>query len=135
MKQSTARLGRIGEKMAARHLESSGMEVLDRNWRCQVDDLRGEIDLIVRDGDAVVFCEVKTRRVATSAGPLESITPVKLARLRRLAGAWLAEHARAEFGVSQSPSPTARVRIDAVGVHWPEGGGRAVITHLRGIDA
>lgn len=111
------------------------MEVLHRNWRCQVDDLRGEIDLVARDGDEIVFCEVKTRRVATPAGPLESVTPAKLARLRRLAGAWVAEQAAAGLDDrGRRASRAARVRIDAVGVHWPQGGGRAVITHLRGVD-
>ena len=124
----TGRLGRIGEVIAARHLEAQGMEVLERNWRCRLEGLRGEVDLVLRDGRTVVFCEVKTRRRPGPAGPLEGITPLKLARLRRLAGAWLA--------VRGGPRQTATdIRIDAVGVHWPVSGGPPVVTHLPGVDA
>ena len=51
-------LGRHGEELAARHLIEQGLVVLDRNWRCDV----GEVDIVARDGDALVVCEVKTRR-------------------------------------------------------------------------
>lgn len=101
------------------------MTILERNWRGQVDDLRGELDLIAMDGNVVVFCEVKTRRKATPAGPLESITPLKLAQIRRLAGMWLTHH---------HDHTADSIRVDAVGIHWPDGGGRAVVTHLRGVD-
>lgn len=51
-------LGRYGEELAARRLTESGMTVIVRNWRCRA----GEIDIVARDGDALVVCEVKTRR-------------------------------------------------------------------------
>ncbi len=116
-------LGAIGEQMAVRHLESEGMSVLARNWRCADGPVRGEIDIVARDGDVVVFCEVKARRGVAAGTPLEAITPRKLAQLRRLAGAWLAREAPA----------AAAVRIDALGVCWPPGGGRAEVVHIRGI--
>ena len=106
------------------------MRILDRNWRCQVDGLRGEMDLVALDGATLVFCEVKTRKRPTPAGPLEGITPEKLRRLRRLAGAWMAETERLGTGQHRG----RELRIDAVGIHWPEGGGAPVITHLEGID-
>ena len=107
------------------------MQVIDRNWRCQVDDLRGEIDLVASDGGELVFCEVKTRRTATPSGPLEGITPAKLRQLRRLTATWLEQHPAARGG----PAPGgAGIRLDAIGVHWPAEGGRPVVTHLRGID-
>lgn len=124
MTADRAQLGRIGEAIAARHLASRGLEILDRNWRCRVDGLRGELDLVARDGETLVVVEVKTRRRPTPAGPLESITPTKLARLRRLAAAWLAEDG------CRAP----HVRIDAVGICWPDGGGAAVVEHVEGID-
>lgn len=132
MTRAGTRLGRIGEQMAARHLQRAGMQVIDRNWRCQVDDLRGEVDIVARDGDELVFCEVKTRRTPTSAGPLEGITPRKLVQLRRLAAAWLAHHPETVGG--RDATGILDVRLDAIGIHWPASGGRAVITHLRGID-
>ena len=56
-------LGRYGEDVAARHLAEQGYQVLCRNWRCDL----GEIDIVARDGDCLVVCEVKTRR-STACG-------------------------------------------------------------------
>lgn len=50
-------LGAYGEALAARHLVEQGMVLLDRNWRCDA----GEIDLVLRDGEVLVVCEVNTR--------------------------------------------------------------------------
>lgn len=123
MGRHTAKLGAVGEEIAARHLEAAGMRVLERNWRCAGADVRGELDIVARDGNCLVVCEVKARRGAGAGGPLESITPRKLLRLRKLAAAYLA-----------STGHRARhVRLDAIGVCWPPGGGTPEITHLRGI--
>ncbi|MGA8248458.1 MAG: YraN family protein [Nocardioides sp.] len=81
-------LGAYGERLAARHLTDLGMVVLDRNWRCD----SGEIDLVLRDGDVLVVCEVKTRSSAGCGSPHEAVTPAKLDRLRRLAARWTQEH-------------------------------------------
>ncbi len=59
-----------------------------RNWRCA----HGEVDLIVRRGDTIVFCEVKARASAEFGGPAAAVNWNKQRRLRRLAAAWLAEH-------------------------------------------
>jgi putative endonuclease len=123
MSDSRIRTGSLGEQMAVHHLEQAGMVVLDRNWRPDAPELRGEIDIIARDGFEVVFCEVKTRRSAAAAAALEAITPRKVAQLRRLAAAWLAASGLA----------VRRARLDAVGVGWPDGHGNPEITHLRGI--
>lgn len=53
-------IGRYGEELAALYIESLGLSVLDRNWRCAF----GEVDLVVEDGDSVVLTEVKTRTAA-----------------------------------------------------------------------
>ena len=101
-------LGRRGEAIAARHLVRSGLTIVERNWRCP----HGEIDLIARDGADLVFVEVKTRSGLDYGHPLEAITPRKLARLRRLAGAWCLAH----------PEQTGDIRIDAVAVIAPRVG-------------
>lgn len=81
-------IGRFGEELAARHLEGAGLEILSRNWRCA----EGEIDIVARDGDTLVICEVKTRSGAGFGDPAEAVTPPKAARLRRLSLRWLAAH-------------------------------------------
>ena len=108
-------LGIRGERLAERHLVRSGLTLLDRNWRCP----QGEIDLVLRDGDEVVFVEVKTRSSVAFGHPLEAITAAKLARLRRLSGAWCEAHPGA-----------VRIRIDAVAVIAPRNL-PAVIEHLE----
>jgi putative endonuclease len=123
VRRSTGELGTLGEEVAARHLEALGMEVLDRNWRCADGALRGELDIVARDGPTVVFVEVKARRGRSLGGPLASITPAKVARLRRLAGAWLARSGERASGA----------RLDAVAVCWPAPGAAPEVEHLRGI--
>jgi putative endonuclease len=110
-------LGRRGERLAEAHLIARGCTVLDRNWRCA----QGEIDLVVLDGDEVAFVEVKTRTTVSFGHPLEAITVAKLARLRRLAGAWCEAHPRA-----------SRIRIDAVAVIAPPRG-EPIIEHLKAV--
>lgn len=111
-------LGATGEDVAERYLTRRGMVLLDRNWRCR----EGEIDLVLRDGDEVVVCEVKTRRTTTFGDPVEAITREKLARLRRLAGCWLAAH----------PMRTGGVRLDVVGLlRHPDGTFR--VDHRPGV--
>jgi putative endonuclease len=110
-------LGRHGEDLAARHLAAAGMVVLERNWRCDA----GELDIVARDGDTLVVCEVKTRSGTDYGSPLEAVTQAKADRLRVLAGRWLADR-RVRPGA---------VRIDIVGVLRPRRG-QAVVTHVRG---
>jgi putative endonuclease len=110
-------LGRYGEDLAAAWLHEAGMAVLARNWRCRT----GEIDIVARDGDVLVVCEVKTRRGLGFGSPLEAVTTVKAHRLARLA----VEYRRAE---SLVPCP---VRIDVVGVLiGPDG--CVSVEHVRG---
>jgi putative endonuclease len=85
MTKARQALGAYGERLAEQTLIAQGMVVVDRNWRCA----DGEVDLILRDGDDVVFCEVKTRRVSTFGTPAEAVVPAKVRRLRRLAARWL----------------------------------------------
>ncbi|MGO8871792.1 MAG: YraN family protein [Acidimicrobiales bacterium] len=80
-------LGAAGEGLAARWYEARGYEVLDRNWRRR----EGEIDLIVRQGRTVAFCEVKTRSSDRFGTGAESVPVSKQRRIRRLAGRWLSE--------------------------------------------
>jgi putative endonuclease len=79
-------LGNGGEDIAADYLERRGYEVVERNFRCR----SGELDIVARDGDTLVFCEVKTRRTDRWGAPSEAVNRGKQGRLRRLGAAWLA---------------------------------------------
>jgi putative endonuclease len=80
-------LGADGERLAARWYEAHGYEILDRNWRRR----EGEVDLIVRLGKTVAFCEVKTRSSDRFGSGAESVLEAKQRRIRRLAARWLSE--------------------------------------------
>ena len=111
-------LGSYGERVAAQRLVEQGMVLIERNWRCAL----GEVDLVLRDGDVLVFCEVKTRSSAAYGHPLEAVTAVKGERLRRLASRWVEEH-----GVDPP-----QIRIDLVGVLLAERGA-AQVEHVQGV--
>ena len=98
-------LGKRGEELAAAFLQNEGYTILDRNWRCP----QGEIDIVAFDGVDTVFVEVKTRSGLAFGHPLEAITVQTLARLRRLAAAWCAEH----------PGRHAHIRVAAIAVVAP----------------
>lgn len=73
--------GTEAEAIAAAFLEDRGMQVIARNYRCRL----GEIDLVMRDGPATVFVEVRSRASAAFGGAAASITAAKRARLLRAA--------------------------------------------------
>lgn len=119
--RTTRALGLYGEELAARRLTALGMHILARNWRC---GRTGEIDIVARDGDTLVVCEVKTRRLGTYEHPMAAVTARKADRLRRLAACWLDRH--------DSPAPSGGVRIDLVGIVLPRRGA-PVLTHAQGV--
>lgn len=102
------RLGRWGERVAATYLESIGNEVIARNWRCR----HGEIDLVLRDRDTIVFVEVKTRRGRDFGAPEEALTPRKAQKLLELGQQYIADHELAD----------SAWRIDLVAVELDQDG-------------
>ncbi|MBQ1092386.1 YraN family protein [Streptomyces sp. B93] len=118
--QARSALGRYGETLAARRLTETGMTVLERNWR---SGRSGEIDIVARDGDVLVVCEVKTRTAGFFEHPMSAVTPEKAHRLRDLAERWIQAHGGA---------PPGGVRIDLVGVVLPARGA-PVVEHVRGV--
>ncbi len=112
-------LGRYGEDVAVGHLEDDGYVVLDRNWRCEI----GEIDIVAREGDVLVVCEVKTRSSLRHGSPFEAITERKLHRLERLGMAWMRAHG----------ARPRSMRIDIVSVLRPSSG-PLVVDHVRGLS-
>lgn len=128
MSKSTAaaddrtRIGHYGEQLAAKYLRSAGMVVLDRNWRPRGLGVRGELDLVARDGDELVIVEVKTRRSIAFGAPSEAVTARKLRSLRSLALAWLDDRC------IHAP----KLRFDVIAVTLPPAG-QPVIEHLRAV--
>ncbi|HMO55913.1 MAG TPA: YraN family protein [Roseiflexaceae bacterium] len=106
-------LGAFGEQAAASYLIRAGYSLVARRWRCAV----GELDLIMCDGETLVFVEVRTRRAA-AAHAAESVGPAKRRRLIDLAHTYLAETA------AEQPW-----RIDVVAVSV-DPHGRAAILHI-----
>lgn len=87
-RNSRRRLGQWGENVAALQLEAKGLVLIERNWRCR----DGEIDLVARDGEVVVFVEVKTRRGREFGAPEEALTSRKAQKLMHLGQLYMAEH-------------------------------------------
>jgi putative endonuclease len=77
--------GAAGEAVAERHLVKAGMRILERNWTCVL----GEVDIIGRDGDAIVFIEVKSSRLLGSVPPEFRVNRDKQRKLRSLARFYL----------------------------------------------
>jgi putative endonuclease len=118
MTRASNGVGEYGERRAVEYLTGeAGMRVLARNWRCA----DGEIDIVARDGDSIVFIEVKTRRGSGFGPPAEAVVAEKRRRLRRLAAAWL----------RGNPVGACEVRFDVVSVLRPARG-PARVDHVRG---
>ena len=99
MSDTRRTIGQAAEEAAARWLARAGLAVVERNVRFR----EGEIDLVCRDGDVVVFVEVKSRRPHWGEGPGEAVSWDKRRRLVRLAQHYLQarrlDHTRCRFDV------------------------------------
>src|SRR4051812_21215712 len=102
-------LGDRGENVAARYLRNRGFRILTRNFRCPL----GEIDIVARDGQTLVFCEVKTRSYEDDNGvgitPEDQVNPVKRHQISKAARYYLSR-----YGTVPPPA-----RFDVVAVVWP----------------
>ncbi len=80
-----ADIGRNAEEAAAALLASKGMTIVERNFRAKV----GEIDLVAKDRDEIVFVEVRARASASFGGAAASVNGAKRRKLVKAAGVWL----------------------------------------------
>lgn len=78
-------LGRRGEDAAARFLDRRGYDIVERNWTC----IAGEADIVARDGETVVFVEVKTRSSCEKGFPSEAVDAAKRERYENIAALFL----------------------------------------------
>jgi putative endonuclease len=119
-RQST---GRLAEDLVAARLAAAGYQIVERNARTRY----GELDIVARDGRALVFVEVKGARGGAGFGPerpIESIGFRKQLKVRRLATAWLAER--------RDLPRYSQIRFDAVGVILDAAGRALDFEHIEG---
>ncbi len=98
--------GRTGEDLAVSYLENHGYTIVERNFRMRM----GEIDIIARDGEHLVFIEVKTRRSGRFGSPFDAVDFRKQQQVSRVALAFMSRHQFREIPV----------RFDVIGVQLGE---------------
>ena len=103
-----AELGALGERLAAEHLAERGYRIVERNFRCRM----GEIDLIARREDELVFTEVKLRKDASHGEAREFVTASKQRKLLLTAEYYLAARPWAQ---------DLQARFDVIEVYAPQG--------------
>jgi putative endonuclease len=102
------RTGKLGEDLAVAHLQKAGYQIIAQNYRC----LYGEVDIVARDGDTIVFVEVKSRKSETFGEPQEAVGPEKRKKLSRISLHYL----------QQKQLETFNARFDVMAVKMsPEG--------------
>lgn len=114
-----AKTGRHGEDLAVVYLLQHGYEILERNWKRLP---YGEVDIVAREGDILVFVEVRIRGATSYESPQESVTPHKLHLLKTMAQIYAKSH---------SNLPVA-LRIDFIGV-TPRQHEKPKIEHFKSI--
>ena len=117
MPTGRARLGELGEALAGRFLTDLGYQLLTTNYRCS----RGEVDLVAREREELVFVEVRTRQGSGFGVPQESLTRAKIRRLVATCQDYLQLHDQAD----------ASWRIDLVCVILDQGLQVNSIDHIR----
>lgn len=122
MTMKRRQVGLAGEKEARNYLESKGYEIIETNYRCPL----GEIDIIAREQETIVFIEVRTRTGLAFGGPEESINSKKAHQMRRLAQYYLKT-----ISVNERPC-----RIDLVAVRLKKNDLTLEhLNHIKGILA
>ena len=111
VKQNNRSVGAVYEQAAGYYLEQNGYELIEYNYRCR----DGEIDIIAKDGDCYVFCEVKYRSGRQAGNPLEAVDQRKQKKIFGCALYYTVQH-----GIED-----AQCRFDVIGVEGTE------ITHIK----
>ena len=109
--------GRRAEDEAARHLESHGLRISARNYRCR----GGEIDLIADDGGCIVFVEVRLRQDSRFGGAAASITAAKQQRIILAAQMWLGGAGRRHANQPCRFDAILLDRLDPARIDWIRG--------------
>lgn len=112
-------LGKRGEDLALEHLKNKGFKFIDRNFSCRY----GEIDLIMKHKNTLVFVEVKARLSTKYGTPEEAVTPWKVKSIIKTA----------QFFTLHNKKLPKRQRIDVVAVEIDEEGGKKALRHLKSV--
>lgn len=120
-KRGKQTLGKWGEEQARVLLMEKGYLLVGENIRPPY----GEIDLVLRDGETLVFVEVKTRTTRTFGLPEEAITPAKIEHMA----------ASAESYIQELDAPDTPWRLDVVSVYVPGGAGNPEVVHIPNVQA
>jgi putative endonuclease len=107
--------GSDGEQLACEYLALQGLHVVERNFRSH----RGEIDIVAREGEYLVFCEVKCRESDEFGSPEHAVTAEKARQVRNVAEGYLAKN-----GIREQAC-----RFDVVAIRFS--GARGVLNHIR----
>ncbi|MBW2001653.1 MAG: YraN family protein [Deltaproteobacteria bacterium] len=105
-------LGRFGEDLARKQLKECGYRILTTNYRCPL----GEIDVIARDGDVLVFVEIKTRKNKSLSLVKEAVTVRKQRQISKVALAYMKSHNLWEGKSHNLWEGKARFDVVAVGL-------------------
>ena len=122
MTDARQNLGKSGENLAALELESCGYAIVERRYRTA----HGEIDIIARDGETLVFVEVRRKSTGECGTAAESVTPAKQRRVIRMAVAYLTLHGLYD---------RCPVRFDVVGIDDLPDGTPQVTVYVGAFDA
>lgn len=96
------KIGAQKELLAVHYLKSKGMEILEQNFRCRI----GEIDVIARDGETIVFVEVKYRKDGSFGSPFEAVDRRKQNTIRLVA----------QYYLQQKNQNGCMMRFDVIGI-------------------
>ncbi len=110
-------VGILGERVAASYLRSNGYEILETNYRCPY----GEIDIVARKDDTLVFVEVRTKTTTLYGSPEESITRTKMEHLLAVVDDFITGH----------PGLPEERRIDVIAVRLEPDGQLSSLDHIR----
>jgi putative endonuclease len=116
--ENTTEAGRRGEELARRHLESQGLELLERNYRCRA----GEIDLVMLEGRTLVLVEVRSRTSATHGSAAATVGSRKQRRFTLAAR---------HLMLTRPQYRRLAARFDVVAIDPTPGGGPARLTWIR----
>lgn len=113
--KTTGDLGKTGEAMAQEYLEKLGFVFVDANWSCKL----GEVDLIMRDRDELVFVEVRLRRPTSYGQGLDTVAAQKQRKLTNTAKFY-----------QQKMDYWGYLRFDVVSIEYEEGQ-KPIIEHIK----